>query len=66
MLVVSAFQNVLRNQMSKKKRIHHETRTFRKKWTETFCFVEHEEKIMCMICKHKVAVINDYRLMLPY
>ena len=52
--------------MSKKKRIQDETRTFRKKWSENFFFFQHEEKIMGLICKHKVAVINGYRLMLPY
>jgi len=29
-----------------------------KKWTEKFFFVEHDEEVMCLICKHRAAVTN--------
>jgi len=48
--------------MSKKRHIQDEDRTFQKRWTEKFFFVEHEEKAMCLICKQKVAVMKDCNL----
>ncbi|KAL3853930.1 hypothetical protein ACJMK2_013225 [Sinanodonta woodiana] len=46
----------------KKRKIDSECRNFQEKWMNSYCFVQRDEKPLCLICKETVAVFKEHNI----
>src|SRR6266536_4521936 len=51
---------------SKKRKVDNESRVFKPSWTEHFLVIEHQGRILCLICKEMLAVCKEYNIKRHY
>ena len=52
--------------MSKKRKVDNESRVFKPSWTEHFLVIEHQGRILCLICQEMLAVCKEYNIKRHY
>lgn len=53
-------------ELSKKRKVRDDTRTFRDIWTEMYFFVEYKGDPVCLICQGRVSITKEYNIRRHY